>query len=129
MKRHINPSSVHEPFSNYTHCVEVKRPDRFLFCSGQVPADASGQLQGKRDFAAQGDLVISNLKAVLASADADLNDIAKLTTFICREQDVPEVRALLKRHFGEQPSANSVCLVQGLTDPEILIEIEATAVT
>ncbi|RKR03554.1 enamine deaminase RidA (YjgF/YER057c/UK114 family) [Kushneria sinocarnis] len=129
MKRHINPPNVHEPFSSYTHCVEVKRPGRFLFCSGQVPADTSGELQGKGDFAAQGDLVVSNLEAVLASADAKLSDIAKLTTFICREQDVSEVRALLKRHFGEQPPANSVCIVQGLADPEVLIEMEATAVT
>lgn len=125
-----NPAEIHKPFSSYTHCVEVIEvinPNKFLFCSGQVPATADGQLLDTTSFDSQGELVIKNLKSVLANSGAELSDIVKLVTYLRREQDVPNVRELLSRHFPINPPANSVCIVQSLTHKDILIEIEATA--
>ena len=127
-KTYKNTNNVHEPFSSYTHCVEVTNPGKFLYCSGQVPADLDGHLQSQNDFDAQGELVIDNLKLVLSDSGANLSDVVRLVTYLSRTQDVPNVRKLLARHFPVNPPANSVCVVQSLTHQDILIEIEATAV-
>lgn len=125
---HKNAEGVHRPFSNYSHCIEVTNPQKFIFCSGQVPANAAGELLDARDFDAQGKLVFENMKAVLAHSGAEFGDVVKLVTYLCREQDVPAVRDLLAFYFPENPPVNSVCIVKGLTHPDILIEVEATAV-
>jgi len=127
-KTYKNTNRVHEPFSSYTHCVEVTNPTKILYCSGQVPANLDGSLLDPSDFNAQGELVIENLKLVLSGSGAKLTDIVKLVTYLSRAQDVPSVRELLARHFPVNPPANSVCVVQSLTHKDILIEIEATAV-
>ena len=127
-KIYKNTDSVHEPFSNYTHCVEVTNPTKILYCSGQVPADLDGHLKYPNDFDAQGELVIDNLKHVLSGSGANLSDVVKLVTYLSRTQDVPSVRKLLARYFPVNPPANSVCVVQSLTHEDILIEMEATAV-
>ena len=128
MKEFKNPDSIHSPFSSYTHCVEVNKPNKFLFCSGQVPALPDGSILDPSSFRSQGELVIKNLEAVLRNSGAELSDIVRLVTYLSRQQDVPEARELLKRHFPINPPANSVCIVQSLTHQDILVEIEATAV-
>lgn len=127
-KKYKNPNGIHAPFSSYTHCVEVINPTKFLFCSGQVPATSDGSLLDTSSFEDQGELVIQNLKRVLSDSGAQLSDVVRLVTYICRKQDVPLVREMLALHFPENPPANSVCVVQSLTHDDILIELEATAV-
>ena len=127
-KIYKNTNSIHSPFSNYTHCVEVTSPTKILFCSGQVPATKDGRLLDSSSFEAQGELVVENLTKVLSNSGAKLSDVVKLVTYLRRAQDVPLVRELLARHFPENPPANSVCVVQCLTHEDILIEIEAIAV-
>jgi len=119
---------VHRPFSNYTHCVEVQNPTKFLFCSGQVPADDSGSLVPADDFVAQAEQVFKNIAGVLASSGAELRHVVRLVTYLTRQQDVVALRDILDSTFGNEPPANSVVLVSGLTEPSILLEIEATAV-
>lgn len=126
-KIYKNTNRIHTPFSSYTHCVEVTNPKKLLFCSGQVPANKDGSLLDSSSFEAQGELVMENLKQVLTDSGASLSDVVKLVTYLCRTQDVPLARDLLARHFPENPPANSVCIVQGLTHEDILLEIEATA--
>ncbi len=123
-----NCKDVHEPFSNYSHCVEIENPSKFLFCSGQIPATKEGTVLSASDFDAQRQLVFENVKSVLGNSGAQLSDIVRLVTYLCREEDVPRVRKLLSDYFPDNPPANSVCLVKGLTHPDILIEVEATAV-
>lgn len=123
-----NPDSLHQPFSSYTHCVEVKSPSKFLFCSGQIPAIQDGTILDPDDFPAQSEQVIENITAVLANSGAGLSDVVRLVTYLKNDRDVPHVRELLARHFPTNPPANSVCIVKSLTHPDILIEIEATAV-
>lgn len=84
-KIHTNTKDIHQPFSSYTHCVEVISPSRFLFCSGQVPATKDGQLLSPDDFDAQGKLVLENIKSVLSNSGAELTDIVRLVTYLCRE--------------------------------------------
>jgi len=128
LREFINPETVHRPFSNYTHCVEVQNPTKFLFCSGQVPADENGHLLPADDFITQAEQVFKNIAAVLANSGADLRHVVRLVTYLTRQEDVSALRKILESTFGTEPPANSVVLVTGLTESSILLEVEATAV-
>ena len=124
----IRPTSVHQPYSNYSHGITVDGAKRIVFCAGQVAGDAEANLVGEGDFDAQADQVMANLKAVLAEAGATLEDVVKVTIFVVRQEDAEKGRDILRKNFGDNPPASTLCVLQGLADPRFLVEVEAIAV-
>ena len=124
----LQPKTLHEPFSSYSHGIVVEGAQQIIFCAGQVAGDAEGNLVGEGDFNAQGEQVMSNLRDVLAEAGATFADVVKLTTYVVRKEDTQNARDLVGRHFKENPPANTLCVLQGLATPAYLVEIEAIAV-
>jgi enamine deaminase RidA (YjgF/YER057c/UK114 family) len=127
--QYINPDAVSKP-TNYTHVV-VGEGRRTVYLSGQVAIDASGNVVGAGDLAAQAEQVFTNLKACLASVGATFQDVTKLTTYIVNYK--PEDRAIIgaarqKYLPATNPPASTLVGVQALAAPAIMIEIEAIAV-
>jgi enamine deaminase RidA (YjgF/YER057c/UK114 family) len=54
--------------------------------------------------------------------------VIKLVSYVCSPHDVKKVRALVKKHFPQNPPANTICVLRGLAHPDYLLEIDATAV-
>jgi enamine deaminase RidA (YjgF/YER057c/UK114 family) len=106
----------------------VEGAQKLIFCAGQVAGLPDGTILGPDDFDAQGELVIKNLKDVLANAGATLDNVVKLVTYVCSPHDVPKARALIKKHFPVDPPPNTICILRGLAHPNYLLEIDATAV-
>jgi enamine deaminase RidA (YjgF/YER057c/UK114 family) len=126
---HINPPGVSTP-TGYTHVVSAPG-GRIVFVSGQVAADASGQVVGEGDLARQADQVFENLKTCLAAAGATFADVTKLTTYVVnyKPEDRPIIVAARQRHLpAENPPASTLVGVQALAAPAYLLEIEAVAV-
>jgi enamine deaminase RidA (YjgF/YER057c/UK114 family) len=124
----LKPSSIHQPYSNYSHGITVDGARRIVFCAGQVAGDAEANLVGEGDFDAQADQVMLNLKAVLSEAGANLEDVVKVTIYVVRQEDAEKGRNLLRNNFGDDPPASTLCVLQGLADPRFLVEVEAIAV-
>jgi enamine deaminase RidA (YjgF/YER057c/UK114 family) len=128
--KYTNPDAVSKP-ANYTHVVEATG-SRIVFVSGQVPLDRDGNVVGSGDLAAQAEQAFQNLQACLASAGATFADVTKITTFIVGYQafrDRPILGAVRQKYLpAENPPASTLLGVQSLATPEIMIEIEATAV-
>ena len=127
---YTNPSTVSKP-NNYTHVVSAQG-SRVVFISGQVAIDAAGNVVGAGDLAAQATQVFENLKACLESVGATFADVTKTTTFIVSYRPSAD-RAILgavrtKYLPSENPPASTLVGVQSLATPDIMIEIEATAV-
>src|SRR6266849_1646052 len=61
---------------------QAKQIGNTIYVSGQVAYDASGQLVGEGDMNAQTRQVFDNIKSVLGAADARLEDIVKINTYI-----------------------------------------------
>ena len=122
------PEGMHTPFSQYSHSVVVEGAQKLIFCAGQVAGDEHGNILGPDDFEAQGELAMANLKSVLGQAGAELTDVVKLVSYVCSTHDIKKVRALVKKHFSENPPANTICVLRGLAYPDYLLEIDATAV-
>ena len=123
-----SPSGMHTPFSHYSHSVEVEGAKKLIFCAGQVAGDDQGNILGPDDFEAQGELVMANITKVLSEAGARFGDVVKLVSYVCNPHDVKKVRALVKKHFPENPPAHTICFLRGLAHPDYLLEIDATAV-
>ena len=64
---------------NQAELVEGHR--RELVCSGQTAVDADGNPQHPGDMAAQFDLALSNLEAVLAGADMTIANVVRLNVY------------------------------------------------
>jgi enamine deaminase RidA (YjgF/YER057c/UK114 family) len=103
---------------------------RQLVCSGQDAVDADGNPQHPGDMAAQLEMAVDNLEAVLAAAGMTLGNVVRLNVYTT---DVDE----LFKHFGRLTSrfgtsdgrfATSLLGVARLAAPQLLVLLEATAV-
>ncbi|MGF1506979.1 MAG: RidA family protein [Anaerolineae bacterium] len=127
IERH-NPDSVYKP-GPYSQAVTVTG-GRLLLLAGQAAADAEGGFVGVGDLRAQTTQALENIKAILASFDADFSHVVKLTMYIVNyhPDKLPLIIDVLGTYIDmSSPPANTVLGVQSLARSEFLIEIEAIA--
>ena len=122
----INPSrwSVNVGFDQAA-LVEGHR--RLLVCSGQDAVDDDGTPQHPGDMAAQLELALETLEAIVAGADMTLANVVRLNAYTT---DVDELFKLFPRindRFGDSRYATSVFGVAHLP-AQLLVMLEATAV-
>lgn len=83
------------------------------------------------DPAAQTEMAMDNLKTVLEAAGAALGDIVQLIRFMVdqdRNQDA--INRVMGSHLGDhRPASTSVEVVRLATDPRLILELQAIAVT
>ena len=97
-----------------------------LFISGIPGFDENGTLPD--GFEAQFARVIANIARVLDEAGATFRDLVKVNVLLTRASDVAVMNQLYAEAFGPAPyPARTTCVVQGLPDPKMLIEIEGVA--
>lgn len=129
----VKTSGLSAPLGMYSH-VSRAAGGTTIFVAGQVAMNPQGELVGRGDFAAQMRQVFRNLSAALISANATFADVAKFTTYLKRENDIPAFMTTRKELFaeiypdGDYPP-NTLVVIQRLVEPDLLIEIEAIAVS
>ena len=105
----------------------IESHKRMLLCSGQDAVDADGKPQHPGDMAAQLELALDNLEAIVSAADMTLADIVRLNVYTT---DVGEAIGHFPRindRFGNSRYATSILGVAHLP-AQFLIMLEATAV-
>jgi 2-iminobutanoate/2-iminopropanoate deaminase len=125
----INPKTVFNSLQYGFSQAVVVPSGRRVVLSGQVGVDAEGSTVGA-DISTQITVALNNIEAILAEIGADLSHVVILRIYIVDsakndQQGITE--ALLKR-FPFNPPTTSWILVQGLSEPEWLIELEAEAI-
>jgi len=124
---HITPPDV-APGFGYSHVVAAT--GRLIAISGQVALDESGRLVGPGDPEAQARQVFENLRRCLAAADVTFADVVKLTIYVTDLATMAAVRAVRDEYVDTaRPPASSAVQVAGLVLPELLLEIDALAVS
>lgn len=97
-----------------------------LYISGIPGFDEKRELPD--GFEAQFKNVVINIKRVLDEAGGSFRDLVKVNVLLTRASDVATMNALYAGAFGPPPyPARTTCVVQGLPDPKMLIEIEGVA--
>ena len=102
---------------------------RQLVCSGQDAVDADGNAQHAGDMAAQLEMSVDNLEAILAAADMTLADVIRLDVYTTDFDELLKHWATLTDRFGgsEPRFASSLLGVTRLAAPQLLVMLEATA--
>ena len=128
-KREINPTDWLLAY-NINHGIEVTGAQRTLYLSGQTANAADGSSMHAGDFNAQFKLAWKNLKDSLAAADMEPSNIVRLNiyttdvdAFMAAAGDLVPILA----QDGCKP-VSTLLGVNRLFEPEIMIELEATAV-
>jgi enamine deaminase RidA (YjgF/YER057c/UK114 family) len=125
----INPWSW-SPNLGFDQAELIKGHQRQLFCSGQDAVDADGNPQHPGDMAAQLELALDNLEAVLAAADMTLANIVRLNVFTTDVDEYLKHFPRLTDRFGSSDGGYATTLlgVTQLPAPQLLVLLEATAV-
>jgi 2-iminobutanoate/2-iminopropanoate deaminase len=107
---------------------------RTVVVAGQVGLNRDGALVGEGDIAAQTRQAYENVGLALASARATWSDVVKMATFLVSEDLIDGFFSAREQAFAALFSSgtyppNTLLIVRRLVRPELLVEIEATAVT
>jgi enamine deaminase RidA (YjgF/YER057c/UK114 family) len=105
----------------------IEGHQRQLVCSGQDAVDADGNPQHPGDMAAQLELALDNLEAVLAAADMTLANIVRLNVYTTDLDEYLKHFASVNDRFGNSRYATTLLGVTQLP-AQLLVMLEATAV-
>ncbi len=127
MKERIRTTKKSEQGGVYSPAMLAE--GKTLYISGQVAYDANGDLVGKGDIEAQARLVFQNLKDLLEVAGMDFSNVVKTNYYITDVKLWPKVSAMRKDYFVDPYPASTMVEVNGLVNPDLLLEVELVAVS
>ena len=108
----------------------VKVPaGNMVFVSGQVARNAQGETVGVGDITAQTRQTLENVRSVLAEAGATMDDVVKVTVFVTDVGHYSQIHEVRGEFFKSGYPASTMVEVSSLVSKDLLIEIEAIAVT
>ncbi|RST54736.1 RidA family protein [Variovorax sp. DXTD-1] len=100
------------------------RAGDFIYVSGQVPANAEGEIV-VGGIEAQTRQVMENLKKVLALAGATLDDVCKSTVWLQDARDFGAFNRIYMSYFGENKPARSTTEASLMVDAKVEIDVVA----
>ncbi|GAB3458123.1 RidA family protein [Streptomonospora sediminis] len=128
----VNPDGL--PEVGIYRQVSVATGSKLVFVAGQVAWGGDGGTVGKGDLAAQAEQCYLNIATALAAAGATFDDVAKLTVYLVdwTPDKMPLFvegvsRAAEKLGGTPLPPLTGIG-VAALAEPDLLVEVEATAV-
>jgi len=127
--RVINPWTWQDQFG-FVQAKEVVGAERTLYCAGQTSVDEHGHPVHEGEMRAQALQALDNLETVLREAGFELSDIARLNVYVTDVEAYREAAPVLGARLAQAGVRQAATLlgVARLAYPELLIEIEATAV-
>jgi len=126
----VNPWTWQDAYG-FSQAVDARGAARLLVCSGQTSVDAQGAPLHKGDMAAQLRQAFDNLESVLRAAGLGLGNVVRLNYYTTDVDAYLAASGESARRFEGVigcPPAGTLLGVARLFHPDILIEIEATAV-
>src|SRR5450432_3094000 len=122
-----------KPRGKYPH---VKRAGDFLFVSGTSARRADNTIAGAEvdsmgttllDIRVQTRAVIENIRDILQSAGAQLQDVVEISSYLVNMNDFAGYNEAYGEFFSHDGPARTTVAVHQLPHPHLLIEIRATA--
>jgi reactive intermediate/imine deaminase len=126
MRQLVASGTAWEGVVGYSRAV---RAGNMVFVSGTTATEANGRVVGVGDAGAQARQALENIRAALEQAGSRLEDVVRTRIFVT---DISRWEAVGRVHgefFGAIRPATSMLEVRGLIDPDMLVEIEAEAIT
>jgi len=121
------------PRGKYPH---IKRAGDFLIVSGTSARRADNSIDGAEvdklgttqlDIRKQTRAVIENVRDILQSVGAQLDDVVEISTYLVNMNDFGGYNEVYGEYFGHDGPARTTVAVHQLPHPHLLIEIRALA--
>ncbi len=128
----LNPDGLPKP--EVYRQVAVASGSRLVFLAGQVARDAEGRPVGAGDLAAQAEQAYLNVATALAAVGGTFADVAKVTLYLVdwSGEKLPAlgegVGRAAARLGADLTTPVTLIPVGALSEPDLLIEVDATAV-
>jgi 2-aminomuconate deaminase len=122
-----------KPRGSFPH---VKRAGDFIFVSGTSSRRPDNSFAGaevdefgttRLDIRAQTRAVIENIRTILESVDATLDDIVEVSSFLVNMNDFGGYNEIYSDYFGFDGPTRTTVAVHQLPHPHLLIEIKVVA--
>lgn len=125
MARSITPATMAQPFSNYSHAIEIPAGARLLTCSGQLGVRADGTIPASTT--EQAEVCFDNIRQMLAAADMTMGDVVHIRAFVTDRAHMDPYMQVRNALFPAPYPASTLMIVGGFSKPEFTVEIEVLA--
>lgn len=122
MKKIYKTNKAPQAIGPYSQMVQV---GEYYYLSGQIPLKSNGDLVGG-SVEEQVRQIMKNIKAVLGSADLDMENVVKTTIYVTDLNDFDKVNEVYGSYFEKDPPARSTVQVAALPKGT-KVEIEVIA--
>ena len=121
----IIPKGSPPPLAPYSPGMKIGNT---VYVAGTLALDSRGELVGKGDIAVQTEQVIQNIRDVLETAGASLQDVVMTHIFLTDFNNYAAMNEVYGKYFGQNPPAR-YCVKCELVKHAFLVEIAAISVT
>ena len=127
MNKRLNISSQAkwEDIVSYSRAVRI---GNIIEVAGTTAVDENGQVVGINDPSVQTKFILSKIEKALTSAGATLKDVIRTRMFVTNIADWEKIGMVHGIYFKDIKPVTTMVEVKSLISPELLVEIEATAI-
>ena len=127
MNKRVNISSQTkwEDIVGYSRAVRV---GNIIEVAGTTAVDDRGQVVGLGDAGEQTKFIFSKIEKALISAGGTLNDVVRTRMFVTNIADWEMIGRVHGLYFRDIKPVATMVEVKSLISPELLVEIEVTAI-
>lgn len=116
---------------NYSQVIAIDPGVRLIEIAGTTGDDSNGNIVTPGDMAGQVDRAFENLEISLNAAGVTGKDVVRVRMYVVGldgEKHWPIINSAMRHHFGEKGPTSTLVGIAALAAPDILFEIDASAV-
>jgi len=123
-RKHVSSGTQWENFVGYSRALKV---GNIIEVAGTTAVDGN-EIVGVNDAYAQTVFIIKKMQKALQELDADLQDVIRTRIYVTDISGWEEIGRAHGAFFGDIKPVSTMIEVSALVSPEMLVEIEMTAI-